>query len=943
MDDSMEADHSESTDSDGEEFTGDVMPNNNDDSSAHSSLPPPMALFSKLSVNSALPSEMDDATTIATEVTRKMANTTEQKIKGRFAIPQNSHHAPDSDPCAPVDKPTQLRRRQKPDEADESQNPPLPPSRSNEKKGPSKMTEEEGGGIEFSGVAATSKTEVPTAIQSETSGKQIFNAFKGMINQSTQTLSSRMRRPEKDLDSAKQPARRLRRRQQPDPSEDQPRRPKSHGKDPNQPFVKLLNFQNIQECEQKRRPEYVVELQTITEEWNECRHVLQRLEQEVHHANHLFQISENSFHQFAATISNIQKDCFLDEKGDRVLSSAKQLLLQQQREPHKASIENGYLNPMFQSFSVMSNQLMKTVLDHESNATTKHAAAQEFYDFSEELLAQADAMKALGDSIFQELCGSETDIQNAYNVLEQLASRIKSRNVNALAGVFTDFFASEKQLPDEMEYAGLKAPVGDWWLWETLYYAAVTHEESTWEDNKEKMKGLQESLKYFEDKHEKMLREAVLAVMPEQRQMFAIGGRAFEAALQRTVNSSSVANEAEQSSLFDHDKFAKEFEQGLQKRSNAYLQAKHHHRSAIMNRARTKYNPGTQMAEGIAASTHHKLDEELPAFGSPVLSQLVHRSQVLERWIDNEWSTTIAVLTVDRFLHLFDCSDLNTKTIPQTAWACMFPTTATTRTSAHYQGRGRKRASRATQHTIPTPTFCFNLVMCQFQTYEYSRRSFEIKQEYEAGGQKSKTQPHAHLRFRDFEEASHWFALLRNIPKGPNFQNFEDPLSPGEGNPYQKADDEVADGARKRENHGVVLVEDPDQDDLEVFGGDMEDNMADLDDFASDSGRDYDENDGNHDVDVKHDYSDNGFLVGQAPVSDADSHHDKAALNLINQFISPSPSSEDNHGEVMADDHDRHQESSGKEEEITDTLKKPRADKSRDKKKKVKYSDLLEC
>ena len=44
----------------------------------------------------------------------------------------------------------------------------------------------------------------------------------------------------------------------------------------------------------------------------------------------------------------------------------------------------------------------------------KQVAALEFLEFSEELLTQAQEMEALGNSVVQEMEGSEMDIQNAF-------------------------------------------------------------------------------------------------------------------------------------------------------------------------------------------------------------------------------------------------------------------------------------------------------------------------------------------------------------------------------------------------------------------------------------------------------------------------------------------------------------------------------------------------
>ena len=72
--------------------------------------------------------------------------------------------------------------------------------------------------------------------------------------------------------------------------------PKS-GKTNPQPFVKLLNFQTLYRTEQDRCPLFTEELEKVTEHWSVCKEILNRLTDEVRHANHLFHVSDVSFHQ----------------------------------------------------------------------------------------------------------------------------------------------------------------------------------------------------------------------------------------------------------------------------------------------------------------------------------------------------------------------------------------------------------------------------------------------------------------------------------------------------------------------------------------------------------------------------------------------------------------------------------------------------------------------
>ena len=142
-------------------------------------------------------------------------------------------------------------------------------------------------------------------------------------------------------------------------------------------------------------------------------------------------------------------------------------------------------------------------------------------------------------------------------VLEQLAAKIKSGKSASVLDEDIQLGKPNKKFPKEMPYGGVSAEVGDWWLWETLYRAAVKHQETSWNTNYERLQGLEESLRYFQEKHQTKLEKAVLAVMPEQRELFLQGAKAFEAALQKT----SVSDTGEGAKV-DRESIANEFEAG---------------------------------------------------------------------------------------------------------------------------------------------------------------------------------------------------------------------------------------------------------------------------------------------------------------------------------------------------------------------------------------------
>jgi len=355
-------------------------------------------------------------------------------------------------------------------------------------------------------------------------------------------------------------------------------------------------------------------------------------------------------------------------------------------------------------------------------------------------------------------------------VLEQLASKLKvGRAANNILEEDIILGKPNKKFPSEMEYGGIKADVGDWWMWETLYRAAVKHQEMTWNASYGRLQGLKQSLLFFQKKHQTTLERAVLAVMPEQRELFLTGAKAFDAALKKTAS-----NEVEEGGKADRETIANDFEAGVQQRSSSLLKKKTFHKSAILNRSRSRYDSAIEQANSLRQG--ETTAKHLSVFPSPVLSALVVQAKVLERWDKSGWLTTVAIFTADKFLHLFDCEDLDIKTLPQTAFASMYPTTASSRVGVHYQGSSQRRSKMATDMKIPTPSMTFNLLTCTVKTYGYSRRSFELRQVDEVIS-KNDDLPHTSLRFKDFREANQWFCLLQDLPD-PEQPPPHSPLTP---------------------------------------------------------------------------------------------------------------------------------------------------------------------
>lgn len=292
---------------------------------------------------------------------------------------------------------------------------------------------------------------------------------------------------------------------------------------------------------------------------------------------------------------------------------------------------------------------------------------------------------------------------------------------------------------------GETVALGDLWLWLTLYQEAANSQDTLWQINGAKMGKLRGALTGFERKLSEKLHEVAMQAVRRQREPFSCGSEELDPYLVVSDGwRKLLAVEGMTGTHTDHDTLSQVFEEEIKKRSNSFMINKSTHRSSIMNRSRTFFKPG---AKRLSLSGH---DDELLPPDNPVFSKLVAYSQILQRKDGQRWVATIAVVTLDKFLHLFDVPGTDINVQPEVAFSLMKAGPRQEKAGA------RQSALKASRGVIPA--LSFNLMRSNFSKLDVATQSLHIMEKNtDATGQEMVM---GSIKFTDEDTCTTWLGVL---------------------------------------------------------------------------------------------------------------------------------------------------------------------------------------
>jgi len=196
--------------------------------------------------------------------------------------------------------------------------------------------------------------------------------------------------------------------------------------------------------------------------------------------------------------------------------------------------------------------------------------------------------------------------------------------------------------------------VKDVWVRESLYRAAAQHQAKVWHTCMGLLAKMSDAVKEIELERSVKLHAMLLDFLPRERRLF-IG----LPAVPKPVMDKLMAYRE-----MDEEKMGENIDEALHKRSRIVLRIDNDQRSSFMNRSRCK-----------APDLTVKMDK--PMEGEIFETEMNRYAGVIERRVAAKvWKTTLAIMTADYYLHLFDVADDSDITVgmsPEEAYTKLLP------------------------------------------------------------------------------------------------------------------------------------------------------------------------------------------------------------------------------------------------------------------------------
>ena len=229
--------------------------------------------------------------------------------------------------------------------------------------------------------------------------------------------------------------------------------------------------------------------------------------------------------------------------------------------------------------------------------------------------------------------------------------------------------------------------IKDVWVREALYRVAAQHQAKVCHTCTGLLSKMSDAVKEIELERSVKLHAMLLDFLPRERRLF-IG---LPSVPKPTIEKLLTFRE-------DESKMEEHIDEALHKRSRIVLRIDNDQRSSFLNRARCK-----------APDLTGKVDK--PLEGEAFKTEINRYASVVERRVAAKvWKTTLAVVTADYYLHLFDAgedSDITVGMSPEEAYEKMLPEHEFPTSENATLG---PRTDRVLKDLIPTETI--NLMNC---------------------------------------------------------------------------------------------------------------------------------------------------------------------------------------------------------------------------------------
>jgi len=385
-------------------------------------------------------------------------------------------------------------------------------------------------------------------------------------------------------------------------------------------------YNKLKAYESRRRLAYASKFDSILLYWKSYCDLLSASLKETSRAQRIVLGISQAYTIYAENMRGIYLDTFLDEKGNIVKDKQKKKKAAVRNQIHGGELEGIESKPIEAKHTV---SVLKGIREAQNDLAIRfeeHSSDEEISELIGSLLDTTresfDTIEHLGSSILNELERTENEVTQAWDAY-----------LNSKSGVVDG--TTEESSPKV---------VIDPWVVEMQYRVAVTYQNVAWEKGNDELTKLFNKVKEEEITRRMNLREFLVAFAQRQQRLFlSLPG------IQNKVLEELAGNDLSRNDM------EKAVYTIIEERTSKYK--------------RTIFGVGN-----VTASEDDFADFNLE---SPLTSDLLSKAKVVLRKAEGgDWTLSLAVMSADSFLHMFDIESPRVKltTSPEVAFTLLAPT-----------------------------------------------------------------------------------------------------------------------------------------------------------------------------------------------------------------------------------------------------------------------------
>eukprot|EP00536_Pseudo-nitzschia_multiseries_P006074 jgi/Psemu1/255087/estExt_Genewise1Plus.C_1250044 len=391
-------------------------------------------------------------------------------------------------------------------------------------------------------------------------------------------------------------------------------------------------YGKLRAYENRRRLAYSSKLGTMSLYWKSYCDLLSASLRETGRAQRIVLGTSHAYGKYAEAMRRIYDDTFLDDKGNIAKDNKqKRKKLQQLRKKASAADPNGAASSA--STTAVAKDavsVLKEVREGQNDLASRFLESSK--NMEEEI---ADLIGTLLD-----------ETRESFGTIERLGSSIMAeleKTDKEVSKAWDNYLKSRSEVDSTNEEASAKKGI-DPWVLEMQYRVAATYQNLAWDKGNEVLSNLYSRIKEEEINRRMNLREFLVAFAQRQQRLF--------------LDLPGIQNKVLED-LTGKEMTRDEVEKAVQ---------------TIIDERSSKFKKGAAAQDLVTGTEDDFADIHLE---SPLTSDLLSKAKVvLRKDEDGDWTLSLAVMSADAFLHMFDIESPRVKltTSPEVAFTVLAPT-----------------------------------------------------------------------------------------------------------------------------------------------------------------------------------------------------------------------------------------------------------------------------